>query len=87
METQKEHVDMILEKLQTLIADQLGVDGNGITMDTNFEEDLGVDSLDIVELSMALEEEFDIGEMSEEDLASIKTVGDLVNYLQSKLDI
>ncbi len=78
---------MILEKLQTLIADQLGVDGNGITMDTNFEEDLGVDSLDIVELSMALEEEFDIGEMSEEDLASIKTVGDLVNYLQSKLDI
>ena len=61
---------MILEKLQSLIADQLGVDGNTITMDTNFEEDLGVDSLDIVELSMALEEEFDIGEMSEEDLAS-----------------
>ena len=60
---------MILEKLQSLIADQLGVDGNTITMDTNFEEDLGADSLDIVELSMALEEEFDIGEMSEEDLA------------------
>ncbi len=47
----------------------------------------GVDSLDIVELSMALEEEFDIGEMSEEDLATIKTVGDLVNYLQGKLDL
>ena len=78
---------MILEKLQTLIADQLGVDGNSITMDTNFEEDLSVDSLDIVELSMALEEEFDIGEMSEEDLATIKTVGDLVNYLQGKLDL
>ena len=78
---------MILEKLQTLIADQLGVDGNSITMATNFEEDLGVDSLDIVELSMALEEEFDIGEMSEEDLATIKTVGDLVNYLQGKLDL
>ena len=76
---------MILEKLQSLIADQLGVDGNTITMDTNFEEDLGVDSLDIVELSMALEEEFDIGEMSEEDLAGIKTVGDLVRYLQGKL--
>lgn len=60
---------MILEKLQTLIADQLGVDGNSITMDTNFEEDLGVDSLDI------------------EDLATIKTVGDLVNYLQGKLDL
>ena len=78
---------MILEKLQSLIADQLGGDGNTITMDTNFEEDLGVDSLDIVELSMALEEEFDIGEMSEEDLAGIKTVGDLVRYLQGKLDM
>ena len=73
--------------LRSLIADQLGVDSSNITMDTNFEEDLGVDSLDIVELSMALEEEFDIGEMSEEDLATIKTVGDLVHYLQGKLDI
>ena len=78
---------MILEKLRSLIADQLGVDSSNIIMDTNFEEDLGVDSLDIVELSMALEEEFDIGEMSEEDLATIKTVGDLVHYLQGKLDI
>lgn len=78
---------MILEKLQSLIADQLGVSEASITMDTNFEEDLGVDSLDIVELSLALEEEFDIGEMSEEDLASIKTVGDLVRYLQGKLDM
>ena len=78
---------MILEKLRSLIADQLGVDRSNITMDTNFEEDLGVDSLDIVELSMALEEEFDIGEMSEEDLATIKTLGDLVHYLQGKLDI
>ena len=78
---------MILEKLQSLIADQLGVAGSNITMDTNFEEDLGVDSLDIVELSLDLEEEFDIEEMSEEDLASIKTVGDLVHYLQSKLDM
>ena len=78
---------MILEKLKGLIADQLGVDANSISMDTNFEEDLGVDSLDSVELSMALEEEFDIGEMSEEDLATIKTVGDLVGYLQRKLDL
>ena len=78
---------MILEKLQSLIADQLGVDGNTITMETTFEDDLGADSLDIVELSMALEEEFDIGEMSEEDLAGIKTVGDLVRYLQGKLDM
>ena len=76
---------MILEKLRSLIADQLGVDSSNITMDTNFEEDLGVDSLDIVELSMALEEEFDIGEIDEEDLAGLKTVGDCVRYLSSKL--
>ena len=78
---------MILEKLQSLIADQLGVDGNTITMDTNFEEDLGVDSLAIVALSMALDEEFDIGELSVEGLACLKTVGDLVRYLQGKLDM
>ena len=78
---------MILEKLRGIIAEQLGVESGSISMDTNFEEDLGVDSLDIVELSMALEEEFDIGEMTEEDLAAIKTVGDLVNYLQRKLDM
>lgn len=78
---------MILEKLRVLITEQLGVDPDIITMDTNFEEDLGVDSLDIVELSMALEEEFDVEEMTEEELTQIVTVGDLVRYLQKKLDI
>ena len=87
MDSRRSSSVRILAKLRSLIADQLGVDSSNITMDTNFEEDLGVDSLDIVELSMALEEEFDIGEMSEEDLATIKTVGDLVHYLQGKLDI
>ena len=77
----------MFEQVRKLLAHQFEVDENTITMDTNFEEDLGVDSLDIVELSMALEEEFDIGEMSEEDLAGIKTVGDLVRYLQGKLDM
>ena len=70
---------MILEKLKELISEQMGIEADTITLESNFEEDLGVDSLDIVELSMALEEEFDIGEMGEEDLANIKTVGDLVN--------
>lgn len=78
---------MILEKLKELISEQMGIEAGAITMESNFEEDLGVDSLDIVELSMALEEEFDIGEMGEEDLANIKTVGDLVNYLQKQLDM
>ena len=78
---------MILEKLKELISEQMGIEADTITLESNLEEDLGVDSLDIVELSMALEEEFDIGEMGEEDLANIKTVGDLVNYLQKQLDM
>jgi acyl carrier protein len=78
---------MILEKLKSLIAEQLGVDEDIITMDTHFEDDLGVDSLDVVELTMAMEEEFNLDEMSEEDLAQVVTVGDLVRYLQQKLDL
>ncbi len=78
---------MIFDKLKELISEQMGIEASGITMESNFEEDLGVDSLDIVELSMALEQEFNIGEMSEEDLATIKTVGDLVGYLQKQLDM
>ena len=62
------------------------MDAVNITMDTSFENDLGADSLDLVELSMALEEEFGVEEMSEEDAAGIRTVGDLVRYLQAKID-
>ena len=76
----------MFEKIQAYLASQLDIPADEITRYTTFES-LGVDSLDIVELSMALEEEFDIGEMSEEDLATIKTVGDLVGYLQRKLDL
>lgn len=77
---------MILEKLTSLIAEQLGVDPDTITMDTSFE-DLNVDSVDIVELSMAAEMEFDMEEMTEEELGRIITVGDLVNHIQNKLDL
>ncbi|WP_294514768.1 acyl carrier protein [uncultured Intestinimonas sp.] len=77
---------MIFEKLCDLISEQFGVEADTITMETTFTDDLGADSLDIVELSMALEEEFGVSEMSEEDIAGIATVGDLVNYLQNKLD-
>ena len=77
---------MIFEKLCDLISEQFSVEADTITMETTFTEDLGADSMDIVELSMALEEEFGVSEMSEEDIAGIATVGDLVNYLQSKLD-
>ncbi len=77
---------MIFEKLAVIVAEQFGVEADSITKDTTFEGDLGADSLDIVELSMALEEEFGVEEMSEEDLTGITTVGDLVKYLQTKLD-
>lgn len=56
-----------------------------VTMDTAFEEDLGADSVDLVELVMAIEEEFEVGEIQEEDLSGLKTVGDTVNYIASKV--
>ena len=78
---------MIFDKLKALIAEQLSVDPADITLEATFVDDLGVDSLDLVELSMTLEDEFGIEEMSEEDMANIKTVGDLVEYLAKHLDI
>ena len=77
---------MIFEKLKALIAEQFNVDEDTITMDTSFADDLNADSVDIVDLSMALEEEFGIEEMEEDEAASISTVGDLVRFLQSKVD-
>ena len=75
---------MIFERLVRILAEQFGLDEEDITEETGFE-DLGADSVDLVELSMNLEEEFGIEEMGEEDIASIHNVGDLVNYLQKKL--
>ena len=77
---------MIFEKVCALIAEQFNVDADSITMDTSFEDDLNADSVDIVDLSMAMEEEFEIDELSEEEAGSIKTVGDLVRFLQKKVD-
>ncbi len=77
---------MIFDKLKNIIAQQFGVDENSITTEMSFEDDLGADSVDIVELSMALEEEFEVDEMSEEDVTSIHTVGDLLHYLQERLE-
>lgn len=76
---------MIFDKLKTIIAQQFGVEESSITTDMSFEDDLGADSVDIVELSMALEEEFEVEEMSEDDVAGIHTVGDLLKYLQERL--
>ena len=77
---------MIFDKLKAIIAQQFSVDEDSITVDMSFEDDLGADSVDIVELSMALEEEFDVEEMSEDDVSGIHTVGDLLKYLQERLE-
>ncbi len=76
---------MIYKRLVNLLAEQFGLEPEEISEDTDLEE-LGADSVDLVELSMNLEEEFGIEEMGEEDIASIHTVGDLVNYLRTQLD-
>ena len=75
---------MIFDRLARLLSEQFGLETEDITEDTGFEE-LGADSVDLVELSMNLEEEFGIDEMGEEDIASIHNVGDLANFLRGKL--
>ena len=77
---------MIFDKLCAMLASQFGVEADTITMDTSFEEDLGADSLDLVDLSMALEEVFGVDELTEDEISGITTVGDLVRFLQSRLD-
>lgn len=78
-------MEEIFKTMQELIAEQFAIDADEISMDSSFVDDLGADSVDLVELVMAMEEEFDIGEIDEEDLAGLKTVGDCVRYLNSKL--
>jgi len=72
------------EKVKGVIIEQLGVKDNEVTPDTTFQEDLGADSLDTVELVMALEEEFGI-EIPDEDAEKAKTVKDVVIYIDEKL--
>lgn len=76
----------MFKEIAEIIAEQFGVDVDSITMETSFEDDLGADSIDIVELSMALEDAFDVGEMSEDDLTNISTVGDLVQQIQARTE-
>ena len=75
----------ILQKMQELVGEQFAMEPSEVTMETSFEEDLGADSVDLVELVMAMEEEFEVGEIQEDDLTGLKTVGDAVNYLVAKL--
>ena len=73
---------MIYDKIIGMVADQFGVDKDELSRDTSFADDLSADSLDGVELSMTIEEEFDLGEIAEDDLKKISTIGDLVDYVE-----
>ena len=73
----------MLEKMKSIIAEQLNVDEAEVKPEANFKEDLGADSLDLFELVMALEEEFGV-EIPSEDLESIATVNDVMEYLKNK---
>lgn len=72
----------VLERVTSIIVDRLGVDQEKVTAEASFKEDLNADSLDVVELIMELEDEFNI-EISDEDAEKISTVGDVLNYIQS----
>ena len=77
-------VEEIFQTMRDLVAEQFALEPDEVTMDTDFDRDLGADSVDLVELVMAMEEEFEIGEVSEEELGTLKTVGDAVNYIAGK---
>ena len=74
----------VLEKVKGIIVEQLGVAETAVTMEASFIDDLGADSLDIVELIMALEEEFDI-EIPDADAEKVVTVGDVVDYIKENV--
>jgi len=77
---------MIFDKLCAILAEQFSISEDSITMDTTFTDDLGVDSLDVVELTMAIEESFDVPEFDDNLIAEIVTVGDLFQFLSETCD-
>ena len=79
-------MEEIFKTMQDLIAEQFAIDTDEIGMESSFVDDLGADSVDLVELVMAMEEEFDIGEIGEDELQGLKTVGDCVHYLAGKVN-
>jgi len=77
---------VIFERIRALIAEQFAVNENSITLETSFVDDLGADSLDAVELIMAIEEEFYIPEVDEDTVTRLVTVGDVVRFLSENCD-
>lgn len=74
----------VFERVSKVIVDRLGVDESEVKLEASFREDLGADSLDVVELVMELEDEFDM-EISDEDAEKIASVGNAISYIESKI--
>ena len=73
---------MVFDKIKDIIVEQLDVEEDAVTMEASITEDLGADSLDVVDLVMSIEESFDV-EIPDEEVENIKTVGDIVSYIES----
>lgn len=76
---------MVFEKVKSIIMDQLDVEEDKVTLDAVIQDDLGADSLDIVDLVMSFEEEFDT-EIPDDQVENIKTVGDVVKYIEDHIE-
>jgi len=75
---------MVLEKVKVILAEQFDIDEDTLQNDTDLQDDLGADSLDVVDLLMSIEDEFDI-EIPDEEIENIRTVGELVNYIENNM--
>ena len=76
---------MVLEKVKMILSNQFDVEEDSITPETNIADDLGADSLDVVDMLMSLEDEFNIGEVPDEMIEKIHTVGQLVSYIEENM--
>lgn len=75
---------MVFDKIREILAEQLDADAEEMTADTRIAEDLGADSLDVVELLMSIEDEFEV-EIPDEEIENLKTIGDVVEYIQNNM--
>ena len=80
----EKNCNMVIDKVIAILCEQFEVDENEITEETSLVDDLGADSMDSLDITMALEEEFDI-EIPDEDAEELKTVGDIVNYIEANI--
>ena len=76
---------MVFDKIKDIIVEQLDVEEDAVTMEASITEDLGADSLNVVDLVMSIEESFDV-EIPDEEVENIKTVGDIVKYIENKVE-